>query len=237
MPPCTPPERFAARARAAVRAGHERVVVLDAGHARAREAAADLEALATPAARAARAPARPRACRTPARRGPAGTPRATHSTTPPSESPRARAASMRSIISRGGRRVRAAHGVRLDLPRASPLARRPWPRSRARCRTQATHLDARRRRAAACARSRRRRRGRSSRARWRGRRPASCGCRTSPRWCSRRATAGRCPCMRLVGLGARVLVAHQQRDRRAERPALEDARRGSPRGRPPGAAW
>ena len=45
MPPCTPPERLVGGARPAVAAGDERVVVLAAGQARAGEAAADLEAL------------------------------------------------------------------------------------------------------------------------------------------------------------------------------------------------
>ena len=103
-----------------------------------------------------------------------------------------RAASMRSSIARRGVGVGAAHGVRLDLRERHARRRRPSPRRRAPARPR----RAPRRRAAsraACARSRRPRRGRSSRARSRGRRPASCGCRTSPRWCSRRATAGRRP--------------------------------------------
>ena len=95
---------------------------------------------------------------------------------------------MRSAISAAARGVRAARRRGLDVGERDAIevdlgldvldAAHPGD-----------DLDAGRARAAACARSRRRPRGRSSRARWRGRRPASCGCRTWPRRCSRRARA------------------------------------------------
>ena len=235
MPPWIAAGAVGRGARAPVGARHEGVVVLDAGQARAGEAAADLEALRRGQREQRPARGRPRACRRPARRGPGGTPRTTHSTTPPSESPRRRAASMRLLHARRGVGVGAAHEVRLDLrerhalgvhlrvevvdaarPRRAPRRPRP-PR-------------------AASARSRRPRRGRSSRARSRARRPASCGCRTSPRWCSRRARGGRRPSSPRRPRAARPRCGRAARSGcRASGPRRRP--RGSRRGRPPGAAW
>ena len=111
---------------------------------------------------------------------PAGTPRATHSTTPPSESPRRRAASMRSAISAAEDGVGAPHGIGLDMLESVTVAGSTFASiSCTRAPRRAPRLPPRPR--AACARPRRPPRARWSRARWRGRRPASCGCRTSPR--------------------------------------------------------
>ena len=152
---------------------------------------------------------------------PAGTPRATHSTTPPSESPRARAASMRSAISaaaagsgqrtglRLDRRERHARGVdlRLDLVHALHPGE---------------HLDARR---DAQQLARDRAGGDAPDRLARARAPAALPVADAVLRLGR-VVGVRGPVdvlHRLVGLGPRVLVAHEQRDRRAERPALEDA--------------
>ena len=110
----------------------ERVVVLAAGQPGAGEAAADLEALGRRQRKHAPWPDRPRACRTPARPARPGSPRTTHSTTPPSESPSARASSIRSIIARAAAASGAAHDVCLDLREWSPSPDRPPPRCHAR---------------------------------------------------------------------------------------------------------